>query len=93
MCTDSECCGIRRVGVRHCYRCGQPTALRPPRAGDVIPGGTADAVDPEVEQADAADPLAGTGAGTTQAAPAQVQPESGGPAPAEVTLPLDFRTR
>eukprot|EP00973_Karenia_brevis_P004191 574977-Karenia_brevis.AAC.1 len=38
VCTGPECGGLRRIGVRHYYRCGHATAVRPPRAGDVLVG-------------------------------------------------------
>ena len=37
-CIDTACGGFRRVGARACNRCSQPSQVRPPRVGDVIPG-------------------------------------------------------
>ena len=34
ICETEGCGGMRRMGVRYCYRCGLHTDLRPPRAGD-----------------------------------------------------------
>ena len=38
VCTDTQCCGINRIGVRRCIRYCRATTFRPLRAGDVVPG-------------------------------------------------------
>eukprot|EP00973_Karenia_brevis_P023278 3205751-Karenia_brevis.AAC.1 len=46
VCTGPECGGLRRIEVRHCYRCGHATAVRPPRAGSSDWHGEHSEVDP-----------------------------------------------
>ena len=38
VCSEAQCGGINRVGVRQCNRCGRASNFRPLQVGDVIPG-------------------------------------------------------
>eukprot|EP00973_Karenia_brevis_P047003 6522951-Karenia_brevis.AAC.1 len=72
-----------------CYRCNQPTALRPPRQGDVIPAcHEVTATDTELVDVSSAphpcEPLQGRH---------QPHPEEPDAASAIIRLPSDFRAR
>jgi hypothetical protein len=77
VCCNSACGGFRRLGVRQCNRCGQSTSVRPPAAGDVVPGtlGTRGAASQSQQ--------------STQAPP----PSQHQPSQSDVQLPADFTRR
>ena len=77
-CVDSRCGGFRRVGARCCNKCSQPTHVRPPQIGDVIPGPLS--VLPNI------DPLMDTSSSTAEASTPVARD-------AELALPSDFCDR
>ena len=83
VCTERQCGGINRIGMRQCNRCKRAVTLRTLQAGDVVPAPMATAM-PSLAQVAASQVADVARSQASQAA---------GPDPVDVSLPLDWAAR